>query len=146
MIKYRLGCDGGHEFESWFRSSSDFDRQARRQLVACPYCHSTAVDRLPMAPAVVSGARKQEVSRAEAATLTSPEIRQAWSELRALRQQILDASEDVGSRFAEEARSMHHGESEERAIHGQASLDEARALSDEGIAIGLIPVLPDDHN
>ena len=66
--------------------------------------------------------------------------------MRKVRAHVLANSEDVGKKFVEEARKMHHEETEVRGIHGEASLEEAKALAEEGIDIFPIPVLPDDRN
>src|SRR4051812_47988814 len=58
MIRYALACENGHEFESWFGSSSDYDKQKKRKLVACPYCESINVEKAIMAPRI--GAKKKE--------------------------------------------------------------------------------------
>ncbi|MCZ8185172.1 MAG: DUF1178 family protein [Beijerinckiaceae bacterium] len=147
MIRYALICDAGHAFESWFRDSESFDRQARRGQVNCPTCHSARVSKQIMAPAVAT--RKEEAGQAETGqpmvmpAAPDAEIRQM---LRALRAQIEANAEHVGPRFAEEARKIHYGETEERAIYGTTSVKEAAALHEEGIEVLPIPVLPDERN
>jgi len=145
MIKYSLRCCNGHSFEAWFGSSSAYDRQERDNLVECPDCGVGSVERQPMAPAVHSGRRykragtKAPEKRVEAA---APVI----DALRALKQHILANSEDVGARFAAEARAMHDGDTEPRSIRGAATALEAEALTADGIAFSMLPVLPEDLN
>lgn len=137
MIRYTLTCDGGHGFEGWFSGSADFDSQMERGLVTCPVCGSKSVSKALMAPSV-STARKQEqqaVARKE-----------ALAKLKAAIAEIKTNAEDVGERFPEEARRIHYGEAKTRGIIGEASMDEARALLEEGIAVAPLPVLPDDVN
>lgn len=142
MIRYALACESGHEFESWFRDSTDFDQLVKRGQVTCPHCGSARVAKQIMAPSVAA-------SRDEAATpMVMPqgpeaEIRQM---MRALRAHIEANAEHVGPRFAEEARRIHAGEADERAIYGTTSLKEAQALHEEGIDVLPIPDLPDDRN
>lgn len=135
MIRYALRCDEGHAFESWFRDGDAFEDQVRRGDVACPHCGSVSVEKQIMAPALATA--EPAAARPDAAVRAV---------LKALRREMLANSEDVGGRFPEEARRIHYGESDARAIRGQASLDEARALHEEGIGIVPVPVLPDERN
>ena len=66
-----------------------------------------------------------------------PALQAAWLDLA---RKIVANTEDVGARFAQEARRMHHGEVQERAIRGQATLDEAMELLEEGIAVMPLPL------
>lgn len=150
MIRYALVCEAGHEFESWFPSSDSYDDQAARGLVACPVCDSTKVGKALMAPRL---ARTDQATApvpaptedARVPMISEPE-RQVRAMLRAFRAHLVANSEAVGPRFAEEARKIHYGESQERSIHGQASPEEARALIEEGISVAALPIVPDDRN
>lgn len=144
MIKYRLGCAAGHEFESWFRAIDDYDEQVHSGLVACPSCGSRAIGKLPMAPAVVTGRHGQLPSPSD--TLLSGEETGLFRKLRELRKMIIENTEDVGPRFAEEARKMHFGEVEERRIRGNSTLEEARELIEDGVPFSILPPLADDFN
>jgi hypothetical protein len=142
VIKYTLSCDGGHSFEGWFSSSADFDRQAERGLVSCPACVSVAIGKELMAPSVSTARRKDE-----AKVLTMDKARrEAVAKIRELVTNIRENSEDVGTKFPEEARKIHYGEAEQRGLIGQATAEEAQALIDEGIEVAALPVLPDDAN
>jgi hypothetical protein len=155
VIKYLLGCASGHEFESWFRASTDFDVQSKSGAVSCPFCGSTEVAKQPMAPSVVtkrgrSGPASRPVGEAAAvgaipavAGVDPAAVRDA---LREFAQKVIANTEDVGPRFAEEARKMHFGETEERQIRGSSTLDEARELAEEGVPFGILPALPEDLN
>ncbi len=66
--------------------------------------------------------------------------------MKGLREHLKSNADDVGDKFAEEARKMHYGETEERNIYGEATMDEAKALHDEGIPALPLPKLPGDHN
>lgn len=153
MIKYRLGCGNGHEFEAWFAAISAFESQQSKGQIACPQCASNAVDRVPMAPALVSKTARTAATRQtpqnHVQAMAGPQsdaLQTAVSQLRAMKRALLAQSEDVGAQFAEEARKIHFGESDERSIHGQSTADEARGLADDGIPFGLLPLLPEEHN
>ena len=124
MIVFDLRCAGGCAvFEGWFDSSSDYEQQSQRGLVQCPYCGTGSVEKAPMAP---------RVSRSEITV-----SKEAVTALAELQSKMLSQSEWVGTDLPETARAMHLGEIEPRAVHGQASADEARSLIEEGV-----PVLP----
>lgn len=158
MIRYALVCDDAHEFESWFASSSSFEEQARRGLVTCPVCDSRHVERAIMAPNVARtdrGPRAVEVASettpapapsaplpvAAAALMGERDIalRQMLTELH---KHVAENAEHVGPRFADEALKIHHGESENRPIYGEATADDARMLHEEGVAFMPLPRLP----
>ena len=137
-----LRCAGGHRFEGWFASDEDLQSQTDRGLMECPVCADKTITRLPSAPRLnVSGAREPQPPAAAEAKPAAGQIEMtmqaAW--LRAV-QQVMNQTENVGDRFAEEARRIHYGEADERAIRGQATPDEAEALRDEGIEVMSLPV------
>ena len=139
MIRFSLQCDKDHAFEGWFASSADFDGQSQRGLVECPVCGSRKVGKALMAPAVV-------VSRETPARplAMDPQKREMMRKLRDMVKAVKQNSEDVGDRFADEARKIHHGEAEVRGIIGQASSDDALSLIEEGIEIAPLPDFPED--
>ena len=134
MIRYHLVCGRDHEFEGWFSNSAAFDDQAKRGLVTCPSCGSKKVSKAPMAPSIARG---------ESSASNQREIVEA---LREARNHVLESSENVGDKFAEEARKIHHEEVKPRSIYGNATADEAQSLQDEGVDFHPLPVLPEDHN
>ena len=142
MIRYALACAEGHEFEAWFAGSDAYEKQRARNIVACPDCGSTSVDKALMAPAVAT-ARKKETMKLAA---NVPEKQEAIAMLRKLRGQLTENADYVGPKFAEEARRIHYDEAEKRGIYGEASTEEARALADEGIEFHPLPTLPEDQN
>jgi hypothetical protein len=144
MIKYALGCAEGHKFESWFPDSAAYEEQRRRALVACPECGSTSVDKAIMAPAIVGGDR--DASRAPAEPLLDAKRHHTRQMMAQLRKEIEANTDDVGARFPEVARAIHAGDEPERAIRGRASLDEARALIEEGVGVLPLPALADEMN
>ena len=153
MIKYSLKCPRGHEFESWFQNGATFDEQASRGLVCCPTCSSTDVTKAIMSPALAFQSDKAsepvacEPQEAHTPVALLDSAQQEHRKLlRALRHKILTETDDVGDRFPEEARRIQSGAIPERAIHGHATLEEARTLVQEGIDILPLPVLPEDLN
>ena len=140
MIKYRLHCVKGHEFEAWFSSSAAYDAQAKGQQVCCPECDGREVVKAVMAPNVaLHGA-------AESAGDAQGEVPTAVHLLREFRRALLANAEDVGQRFPEEARKIHYGETEHRSIYGEATPEDAKALAEEGIEFHPLPILPDERN
>lgn len=131
-----LQCQHGHAFEGWFASNDAFDEQRATGLVACPICGDTSVTKLLSAPRLnLSGAKAPATPSAPANAVAVPDSPEArW--MRAVRE-VMAKTEDVGERFADEARRMHYGETAERGIRGQATREQTEALLDEGI-----PVLP----
>jgi hypothetical protein len=134
MILFTLKCAADHEFEAWFRDNAAFDRQRSRGLITCPDCGSTEVDKALMAPRLAkSGGDK---------STAPPSPQQVRQMLQQLRRHIETHCENVGERFAEEARRIHRGEADARGIYGDATADESRALADEGIEVSRIPWVP----
>lgn len=141
---FNLCCAQAHAFEGWFSSSADFDSQQQRGLVACPLCGSAEVTRLPSAPYIGGHAREPKPPVPAAADRSArhaalPTPAQLQAAFLAMAREIAASTEDVGRRFAEEARRIHHKEAPERGIRGLATPDEAQALHDEGIAALPLP-------
>lgn len=123
MIVFDLQCrDGGETFEAWFRSSADYERQREAGFVECPYCQSANVEKAPMAPRVP---RKG----------SNPLVR-----LAAMQAEMLKESRWVGDKFVETARAMHSGEIEREQVHGQATLEQAKSLVDDGVPVAPLPL------
>ena len=139
MIRFSLRCDKDHEFEGWFSSSSDFEVQSERGLVSCPVCGSPKVGKALMAPAVAASRQT-----AERPLAMDPEKREMMRKIRDMVKAVKQNSEDVGDRFADEARKIHHGEAEARGIIGKASGEDAKSLIEEGIEIAPLPDFPED--
>jgi hypothetical protein len=158
MIVFDLSCEFGHRFEGWFGSSEDFSSQQERGLVSCPTCGSESVSKAPMAPSVgrkgnqvqsgsapVQGAEEKGLSN----TPMTPEVAAAIEKLAKAQAAALQSSTWVGKEFVEQSRAMHYGERDHAAIHGEASLQEAKELLDEGVPVAPLPLPvapPDDVN
>jgi hypothetical protein len=136
MIKYSLRCAEGHGFESWFQSGAAFDGLLARQLISCPHCGTSAVEKALMAPAVGSGAA---AITAQTPPAPQDDVARRLQELRA---RVEANSDYVGERFAAEARAMYLGEIPDRPIYGEARPAEARALLEEGVPVLPLPFLP----
>lgn len=132
MIKYDLVCRKDHRFEGWFGSSSAFDDQAAKGAVVCPVCNSRKVAKAPMAPSVSKSS----------GTDSMPDPVKLREALVNLRKHVESTAEHVGDRFADEARAIHYGDSDERPIYGETSPEEGKALKDEGITVTAIPWVP----
>ena len=140
MKVLNLHCGQGHVFEGWFAGEDDFQAQLGQGLLECPMCGTHEVRKALSAPRLNLGARAPaSPPSSEAAPASAPgaALQAAW--LHATRK-IMAESEDVGARFAEEARRMHYGEASQRAIRGQASLEETAQLLDEGIPVVPLPL------
>ena len=163
MIIFDLKCaPGGHVFEAWFGSSGDYEQQQARGLVSCPLCGSDDVGKAVMAPSVgAKGNRSRspapEPGREESEAKAAPElysgdpesVKTMLAAVAAVQRKLLEGSESVGDRFAEEARAIHLGEKEKRAIHGKASRAEAESLIEDGIPVAPLPfpvVEPGEEN
>jgi hypothetical protein len=133
MKVLNLRCGNGHGFEGWFASDDAFMDQNERGLIECPLCADSHVSRLPSAPRLnLSAPRPAEAPEVADQVVTGVSMQAQW--LKAVRH-LLDNTEDVGDRFATEARRIHYGEIEARGIRGQASADDRQALREEGIEV-----------
>lgn len=141
MIRYDLKCANGHGFDAWFASSDGFDRQLADGQVRCAICGSQQVEKALMAPARAGTGSEPDQRGTEIPDLSTP-ASEAEAAMAELRDHIETHSEDVGTRFAQEARSMHDGETPERSIYGQANAEEARALIEDGVPVAPLPFIP----
>ena len=124
MIVFDLQCsDGCATFEAWFRSSADYEQQRGAGLVECPFCQSARVDKAPMAPRVPTKGAGNPLAR-----------------VAAMQAEMLKDSRWVGDKFAETARAMHNGEVERAQVHGQATLEQAKSLVDDGVPVAPLPL------
>ena len=134
MIRYALVCDEAHEFEGWFGSSDDFDDQSARGLVGCPICDSKAVTKQIMAPSV-AGTKKT--------TDLPPQMRSMVMEaMGRVRKHVEDNFDYVGDTFADEARAIHEGRSEDRGIYGEATPAQIKSLTEDGVPVAAMPPAP----
>lgn len=148
MKVLNLQCAHQHDFEGWFASEDDFHQQLDRGLLSCPLCGDAQVRKMLSAPRLnLSRSREESASRPAAAEgqvelgRTAPGSALQGRLLRAMRE-VMQQTEDVGERFADEARAMHHGEMEQRNIRGRTTPEVAMELIEEGIEVMPLPGLP----
>lgn len=130
MIKYALMCGQGHEFDGWFANSDAFDEQRDAGLLSCAHCGAADVAKAIMAPAVPKKANQK---------IETEELRQVMEKVTSHVEENFDY---VGADFAEEARKIHYGETEQRDIYGETSVQDAKDLLDEGVAVAPLPGPP----
>jgi len=143
MKVFDLCCEADHRFEGWFASDAEYERQMAEALVECPLCGSRSLRKMLSAPRLNLSQSQSERPPAEPATdpthVAREQIQAMWMQMA---RRIIESTEDVGARFAEEARKIHYRESEERAIRGTATADERAELADEGIEVLALPLPP----
>lgn len=142
MIQYTLKCADGHTFDSWFQSGAAFDKLAAASMVSCAVCGSARVEKSIMAPRVRTA---RDTAQPPAPTLSEP-AHPAEQALAELRRKVEQNSDYVGMNFAAEARAMHAGDAPERSIYGEARVDEARGLIEDGIPVMPLPFRPGRKN
>ncbi len=141
MKVFNLSCAREHAFEGWFGSAEDFDAQLARGLVECPICADKSVRRMPSAPRLnLSGGQPPSAGRAAGTPPSTPTPEQLHALWMRMARHIRENTEDVGARFAEEARKIHYEEAPRRGIRGVASPEEARELEQEGIEVVSFPM------
>jgi hypothetical protein len=133
VIVFDLKCTHAHVFEAWFGSSADYDEQQARGLVSCPICGDGAVEKAVMAPRVAAKGNRQPEATPQA-------VKAALAMMAKAQAEALQGSEWVGTAFADRARAMHLGEEDKAVIHGQATVEQARALIDEGVEVAPLPL------
>jgi hypothetical protein len=142
MKVFDLVCEFDHRFEGWFGSEQAFDEQVAGRLIECPMCGSRSVARTPSAPRLNLSSQGERHAaeppqRAEPLTPEQQQVQALWLKLA---RHVMDHTEDVGERFAEEARKIHYEEAPSRGIRGSASAEEARSLAEEGIEVMSLPL------
>jgi hypothetical protein len=137
VIKFTLRCEADHEFEGWFRDNAAFEEQACKGVLSCPVCGDAQVTKSIMAPAV-----RTSENAAAAKAEKNARMAEVMKQLRSAHEHVEKNFENVGERFAEEARAIHYGDKEQRDIFGQTTLQEAKDLHDEGVSFSFLPPLP----
>jgi len=154
---FDLQCANGHVFEGWFSAGKGFEEQLAQGLLDCPVCGDDTIERKLSAPRLNLGSRDADQEMAshqhdrgeaqsghEPAVMASPDLVRLQAELLRHMRNTIKNSEDVGSRFAQEALKIHNGEAQERAIRGTVTPEERRDLADEGISVMPVPDFLDD--
>ena len=146
MIRYDLICAKGHEFDGWFSDSASFDKQQAAGLVQCTVCGTTKIEKALMLPGIPAKANTKTDLKPVMQNAPQSPAAEMTQLIRKLRKHVEENSEYVGPRFAEEARKIHYEESEDRGIYGEASIEDAKELKEEGIEVQPLPFLPEEHN
>ncbi len=146
MIRYDIICEREHQFDGWFASSDGFDDQVAGNLVQCPVCGSHNVQKALMTPGVPAKANRSSEPVGALHAPLDPRARAMAEMIRKLRSHVEENADYVGDKFAESARRIHYGEEEQRGIYGEATIDEAKQLHDEGVEVLPLPRLPEDGN
>ena len=137
VIAYNLSCARGHEFEGWFKDSASYDSQEAGGALVCPLCGDADIRKAIMAPSVVKAAAHRPIQ-------ADPQMVRQYAS--GIRKFVREHAEYVGPHFAEEARKIHYGETEERHIYGESTLSEVKELIEEGIDIAPVPPDPEEMN
>lgn len=142
-----LKCAHQHAFEGWFGSEEAFQDQLAAGQVECPFCGDADITKMLSAPRLNMGAQapvEQPTQSKQEVVAVAPGEEGAMQALQAawlnMAREVLAQTEDVGGRFAEEARRIHYGETKRRGIRGQASGEETQALLEEGISVMPLPL------
>lgn len=168
MIKYALICQNQHVFDAWFRDSAAFDEQSQNTALACPICGDERVEKALMAPAIMrkSAAKPARNPPAKQIAKQTAEAGKAGDKAGMSAEKLAEKSKDtqeimqvmgklqdyvvenfdyVGADFADQARAMHYGEQESRAIYGESTPEEAFALYEEGVPTAPLPIVPKEQ-
>lgn len=141
MVIYNLVCRKKHSFEGWFPSFEDFQKQADKKLISCPSCGTTKVEKVPHACAV--HVKKEQATppakRPKQTPAAAPTAAEFKEMLIQVHHYVKQNFEDVGPRFAEEARQIHKGDAAERPIHGTATVKETQELAEDGVPFVALP-------
>ncbi len=141
MIVFDLRClSQGHVFEAWFGSSADYEEQKERGLLSCPLCGTAEVAKAMMAPRVAAKGNGEPPPQLPEGAPDAAQVKAMLAELAVVQKKLLENSSFVGDRFADEARAIHLGEAEARAIHGRATRAQVESLTEEGIRVAPLPL------
>ncbi len=145
MIRYDLKCAEGHTFDSWFQSSSAYDKLAAAGMVSCVICGGTKVEKAIMAPRVSTSDKAPVAPMAEPAEAPAPKLTQnsdTEKMLAEMRKHIEKNATYVGGNFAAEARAQHLGDAPERAIYGEAKPEDVKKLIEDDVPVAPLPFTP----
>jgi hypothetical protein len=140
VIVFDLKCGQTHVFEAWFGSTADYEDQLARKLIQCPLCGDGTIGKAVMAPRLGSSVVADTPVPVATGSAGVPEMKALLAKMAQLQSKMLEKSEWVGKRFADEARSMHLGDTDQRNIHGEATPAEAAALLEEGVQVMPLPL------
>ncbi len=136
MIRYSLKCEHDHSFDSWFQSAVAFEKLLNAGMITCSVCGALGVEKAVMAPQVQAARKKAAKPASGPLSAPASPAEQALAEIR---KKVEDNSENVGKNFADEARAIHDGDAPERSIYGEAKIEDAKALVEDGINVTPLP-------
>ena len=136
MIIYDLICENGHEFEGWFKDSSSYEVQETKGMVICTMCNSNKIKRLLRGSAI-----KSKEPNETAPVLYDNNTIEQFKQYQKIKNYVIKNFDDVGDKFADEARKIHYGESEKKNIRGTTSKEEEKSLKDEGVQFIKFPFI-----
>ncbi|MDH1178370.1 DUF1178 family protein [Achromobacter mucicolens] len=144
---FDLECDHSHIFEGWFGSHEDYDAQQARGLVTCPVCGSATITKRLSAPRLNVAHLHAPAAQPLVPPGASDAEKMAALQAAVMRQvrALVRSTENVGPRFAEEARRIHEGDADDRPIRGIATVEEREALAEDGIEVMAVPDFLDDE-
>ncbi|MCT4578349.1 DUF1178 family protein [Donghicola sp.] len=145
MIRYDLKCAEGHSFDSWFQSSSAYDKLAAAGMVSCAICGSTKVEKAIMAPRVSTSDKAAAAVPTEPVEAPAPKLTdnsKTEKMLAEMRKHIEKNATYVGGNFAAEARAQHLGDAPERAIYGEAKPEDVKKLIEDDVPVAPLPFTP----
>ena len=142
MIQYALKCSNDHQFDSWFQSASAFDKLQNAGMVTCAICGVAQVEKVLMAPAVRPARKIAETSGPKSPGPLSAPATPAEQMIADMREKVEANSEYVGGEFAQKARAMHNGDAPEASIYGEANLEDAKKLVEDGVPVLPLPFRP----
>ena len=141
MIKYILRCCKGHEFESWFSNSNEFDKLNKKKLLECIYCSSNNIKKSIMAP-MISGSKKD---KDENTILLNENLSTKKNELLRIRKFVEKNFEYVGDKFSQKVREVYYDRNTKKSIYGTTTPEEREELAEEGIDLISIPWVSKDN-
>ena len=133
MIKYTLQCNNLHQFESWFRTSDDYEKLNNEKMLSCEICGSKSISKSLMSPSVSSKEKKRTKETLDTVPLKEQKL------IKQLKKEVEKNCEYVGDNFEKEARAIHYGDSPERSIYGKTTIKEAKSLYEDGIPVTPLP-------
>ena len=140
MIKYILKCDKGHEFESWFSNSEEFEKLNKKKLLDCIFCSSKSISKSIMSP-MISNSSSRDINL----ETLNKEITDEKNKLLKLRKYIENNFDYVGKDFSTKVREAYYDKKNKKAIYGTTTHEEREELADEGIELLSIPWVDKDN-
>ena len=142
MIKYKLVCKNCDlKFDSWFASSTEYEKLKKRKFLICHKCNSFKVEKTIMAPQLIN-AKSKNIEK-----IDIEKYNKVKKTIKSYQKFIKENFKYVGNNFAYEARSIHYNKDKKsQGIYGNASSEEISDLRDEGIDTEVIPWFKDNEN